>query len=443
MEAAMGVIMQAFYWDCPAAEGLEQAWWGRIETEVAGLAAAGFSALWLPPANKAASVTSMGYDPYDYFDLGEFDQKGSVATRFGTRAALEQLIQAAHAAGLQVYADLVINHNSGADAEEVNPIDGQTRWTRFTPVSGKFLRNWQSFHPSRYETWDEMTFGGMPDLCHRDPDVYTALLGCAEWMMNEIGYDGFRYDFVKGYGGWMVRAIQEMRGLHGEASFKPFAVGECWDSTRTIDDWLAEVNAFSDNPAAAFDFPLRWNLQALCDQYGFSLRGLTADTVMAGQPALAVTFVENHDVARSAPIVHDKMLAYAVILTHPGYPCVFWQDYFNWGLGLTGDVSGIAALVAVHEQYAGGDMQVLYVDDDLYLMQRVGFASQPGLVFVLNNRGSWNGTAVQTKWSNTDFAPMAWRSASDPGQPQAKRTDPDGRSDFWAPPRGYAVYVPR
>jgi alpha-amylase len=91
---------------------------------VAELAAACFTALWLPPANKAASNTSMGYDPYDFFDLGEFDEKGSVATWFGKKDELIALVDAAHTAQMRVYADFVIDHCSGADEHEVSPIDG-------------------------------------------------------------------------------------------------------------------------------------------------------------------------------------------------------------------------------------------------------------------------------------------------------------------------------
>lgn len=435
--------MQAFYWNCPDAEGMPFAWWKRVEAEVPKLADAGFTALWLPPANKAANNTSMGYDPYDFFDLGEFDQKGSVATWFGTREALESLIATAHSANILVYADYVIDHCSGGDAQEVSAVDGISRWTKFTPKSGKFPRDANSFHPSHYETWDAMSFGGMPDLCHRNPAVYTAILENAEWLINEIGFDGFRFDFVKGYGGWMVRAIQELRGLRGASPFKPFSVGECWDNSRTIGDWLTETNAWSDNPVSAFDFPLRYRLRDLCQVYGFSLRSLTAGgTVLADDPARAVTFVENHDVVRDDPIVHDKMLAYAYILTHQGYPCVFWQDYYTWGLALPGEPSGIDALVRVHEDHAGGDTQILYCDDDLYVMQRTGWQNRHGLVFVLNNRGSWNGAAVQTNWPNTSFSPVAWR-GQDLGQPLPKHTTPNAVADFWAPPRGYAVYLPR
>jgi alpha-amylase len=240
----------------------------------------------------------------------------------------------------------------------------------------------------------------------------------------------------------VVRAIQELRGLRGDVSFAPFAVGEYWDSDHSIGEWLDGVNAFTDNPTCAFDFPLRWNLQALCDQYGFSLKSLFPSTVMADRPQYAVTFVENHDVVRDSPIVNDKMLAYAVILTHPGYPCVFWQDYFTWGLGLPGEVSGIATLVSLHESHAGGEMDVLWLDDDLYIMQRRGTGGQPGLVFVLNNSGAWHGARVTTNWPGTHMVPAAWRSSSDLGVPGYKWTDGSGASDFWAPPRGYAVYVP-
>ena len=86
-------------------------------------------------------------------------------------------------------------------------------------------------------------------------------------------------------------------------------------------------------------------------------------------------------------------MAYAFILTHEGYPCVFWQDYYTWGLGRPrGEHHGIAALVKVHEDHAGGATSVLHVDDDLYIMQRSGIDAQSGLVFVMNNRGrAWNG----------------------------------------------------
>jgi alpha-amylase len=85
------------------------------------------------------------------------------------------------------------------------------------------------------------------------------------------------------------------------------------------------VNAWSDNPVGAFDFPLRWRLRDLCDTYGFNFRDLAArDVLMWNRPTEAVTFVVNHNVVRDSPINNDKPLAYAFILTHEGYLCVFW-----------------------------------------------------------------------------------------------------------------------
>ena len=193
----------------------------------------------------------------------------------------------------------------------------------------------------------------------------------------------------------------------------------------------------------AFDFPLRWRLQDLCDSYGFSLRNLTESGVLIwDRPGQAVTFVENHDVARDSPIINDKLMAYAFILTHEGYPCVFWQDYFNWELAQPNNQSGIDALIKVHEQNAAGPAQVLFVNDELYIMQRPGNANQSGLVFVLNNSGSWNGAWIQTQWDNTQFVPAAWHGHDDPGIPQQKWTNSSGWIDLWAPPRGYAIYLP-
>ena len=165
---------------------------------------------------------------------------------------------------------------------------------------------------------------------------------------------------------------------------------------------------------------------------------------MAERPDRAVTFVDNHDFrgGDSSPIINDKLMAYAFILTHPGYPCVFWHDYFEQGLGRPGSPRGIAALVAAHEASAGGGAIVRYVDDDLYVMERTGWHAAPGLVFVLNNRGDgWGGTYIDTSRASTAFRPVAW-SGRDDATPQPTATAADGRGQFWAPPRGYAVYVP-
>ncbi|MGH7496022.1 MAG: alpha-amylase family glycosyl hydrolase [bacterium] len=444
----MSAMMQAFYWDCPREDQREFQWWNYVRTKIASLAQIGFESLWLPPAHKAANIAgpSMGYDPYDYYDLGEFDQKGSIKTWFGSKQELLELIQAAHDHGMRVLADMVINHNSGADATEVNAITGETRWTLFKPRSGKFPRNWECFHPNQYESWDESTFGDMPDLSHRNPYVFGEILKLARWLVEAIGFDGFRYDFVKGYGAATVAAIQEYRYLRDDKPFSPYGVAEHWDSVSAIEAWANFTNFSNSNPVDAFDFPLREMLKALCDQYGFSLRQfMTWETLLRKQQQTSVSFVENHDLREDGrPIVNDKLLAYSYILTHEGFPCVFWKDYYNFGLALEATPHGIAALVQAHQNYAGGGVQVLWVDDDLYIMQRSGHSGKPGLIYVLNNRGDrWHGNWVTTQWQNVEFRPVAWWSKPSLTQPETQRSSADGRAQFWAPPRGYVVYAPR
>jgi alpha-amylase len=178
-------MMQAFYWDGPAKENKHGEWWNFVAEKVPQLAASGISSLWLPPFSKAAVPESNGYDPYDYFDLGDLDQKGSVKTAYGNRAELQKLIHLMHEHKMSAIADMVINHNSGADEEETNPLDGQKRWTKFNPKSGKFPRDWNCFHPCRYERSmiEGENFAGFPHLCHRNPRVYEAMFEMPVWRL--------------------------------------------------------------------------------------------------------------------------------------------------------------------------------------------------------------------------------------------------------------------
>ncbi len=441
----MGVLMQAFYWDCPRLDGKEYAWWNFVATKLDALHGAGFTAIWLPPASKAANVggMSMGYDVYDYYDLGKYAQKGSVPTWFGTEGELRGLLRAAHGQGLKVYADLILNHNNGADAEEFNPITNRRWWTKFTPQSGIFSRDWTCFNPSPYQELDNVTFGDMPDLCHINPRVSTGILNHAKWLIEEIGFDGFRYDFVKGFGAWIVRAIHDRNYMRDGQPVEIFGVGECWAGDDFIDGWLDSVNRWADHRVGAFDFPLRYRLKDLCDSFGFSLRRLADGGVLVkDRPFEAVTFVDNHDFAGNGCVVNDKMLAYAYILTHEGYPCVFWQDYFNYGLAEPGAPSGIERLVQLHESHAGGGTNILYVDDLLYIMERTGLGAQPGLVMVLNNGGGVLKRSVQTGFRNQLLQPRAWRGKDALLTPPAVTTNADGWCEVEAPPRGYVVYGP-
>ena len=87
--------------------------WNQISQKMPELAEAGYDSLWLPnPAKGNSGAYSIGYDQFDPFDLGNTNQQGTIATRYGTQADLIQMVQMAHRFGLRVYFDNVMNHRA-------------------------------------------------------------------------------------------------------------------------------------------------------------------------------------------------------------------------------------------------------------------------------------------------------------------------------------------
>ena len=108
-------MMQFFQWYDPYGGVL----WNLLKSNSQKLADTGFTSIWIPPAYKGSGGPyDVGYGCYDLFDLGEFNQKNSVPTKYGTKDQLLAAITAAQSAGLQVYADVVFNHKDGGDYTE-------------------------------------------------------------------------------------------------------------------------------------------------------------------------------------------------------------------------------------------------------------------------------------------------------------------------------------
>ncbi|QCK16905.1 alpha-amylase [Mangrovivirga cuniculi] len=404
-----GVIMQAFYWDVPAGGN----WYNTIKSKISEWDAAGISAIWLPPVSKAMNGPySMGYDPFDYFDLGEYNQMGSVETRFGSKNELISLINTAHNYNIEVYADIVLNHNSGAQSE-YNPFTGTNTYTDFNPASGKFYRSASDFHPNNYANQDEGVFGGFPDLSHSVPYVQGWLWknsnSVAKYYKNVIGFDGWRFDYVKGFGGWIVKDwVDEVGG---------FAVGENWDgNANTLQNW---VNSTSRR-ASAFDFACYYRLDEAFD--GNDLRKLNGDMLWKRDPMKAVTFVANHD----TDIIYDKMHAYAYILTHEGYPTIFYKDYEEWL-----DKSKLNNLIWIHRNLAVGNTSILHVDNDEYIARRNG---NPGIVVYLNDSGSWVERWIQTNWNSVRIKDYTGNSSWEPV------TQGNGWVKIQCPPNSYSIW---
>lgn len=329
MTEAGPLILQAFAWDMAPDAGH----WRYLAEHAQEIADLGVTAIWLPPAYKGhEGINDVGYGVYDLYDLGEFDQKGSVPTKYGTKDEYLAAIAALHEAGIAVCADIVLNHRMGADGTETlraTPINPQNRheaigdaetieaWTRFTfpgraGVYSDCTWDWTCFHGI---DWDEATkrnglwlfegkqwnesvdteFGNFDylmgcDVHVTDPRVSEELDRWGQWYVETTGVDGLRLDAVKHVGSdFYARWLQDLRASTGR--LLP-AVGEYWNGdVAELEDYLARVPN-----VMLFDVPLHYHLHdASVSDGNVDLSRLWENTLTASRPDKSVTFVENHD----------------------------------------------------------------------------------------------------------------------------------------------------
>lgn len=107
-------MFEGFEWYVPS----DHRHWQRLRKALPDLKRIGIDNIWLPPGCKAGYSKSNGYDIYDLYDLGEFEQKGNRATKWGTKEELSDLLDTAKSNGVGVYWDTVLNHKAAADYTE-------------------------------------------------------------------------------------------------------------------------------------------------------------------------------------------------------------------------------------------------------------------------------------------------------------------------------------
>ncbi|MBX2845591.1 MAG: alpha-amylase [Saprospiraceae bacterium] len=423
------VMMQAFYWDCEPVGS----WWDLVSAKLDDWSDIGVDRIWVPaPGKGAGGQFSMGYDPYDYFDLGEYDQKGAVETRFGSRAELEAMIAKAHSVGIDVIADIVLNHNSGGDEQEVHPITGESNYTKFTPASGRFFRTWEDFHPNNLQEFDEgALFFAETDLSHVVANVSLNLWAgddsVAKWYKNTIGFDGWRFDYVKGFPAWAVEAFVD-------ATDGAWSVGENFDgNTDVVADWVDATNGRSK----AFDFPMFYKMEQAFD--GGDLNRLAEDMYWKRDAFNSVTFVSNHDTEKDPEpgnVISNKGLAYAYMLTHEGYPTLFYLDYEH---EVAMSKEEMRRLVLIHNSIAFGTTDILHVDNNEYVARRNGDQSngEPGLVVYLNLSDGEKTIEVDTNWDNTVIVDYAQNDLSE------ITTDGSGMATITVPAKSYTIWAPQ
>lgn len=325
-----GVMLQGFYWDSFA-----QSKWTKLESQAEDFAST-FDLIWVPQSGNCGG-TSMGYD-----DLYWFPGGNHYTSSFGTEQELRNMISTFKSKGIGTIADVVVNHRKNVSNWVDFPTEtyqGVTYQMTSTDIckddDGGATLSWAnsngySLSPNNDtgEGW-----GGMRDLDHLSTNVQNICKAYTKMLIDDLGYTGFRYDMVKGFSGSYV-------GDYNNYAKPQFSVGECWDGTNTIKNWIEATGKTS----AAFDFQFRYTVRNAINSADWSKLGekndgswplISNDYNSGNYRQYAVTFVENHDTEKRAnaeqdPIKKDTLAANAYLLAMPGTPCVFYKHWLDY-----------------------------------------------------------------------------------------------------------------
>jgi alpha-amylase len=426
----------------------------------------------------------MGYFPFDHYDLGDKNQKGTVPTRFGNKDSLLRLVAVAHANGLEVYPDIVLNHVQGGAFDPRAPGgDDNQKFKKFRyagfggPEVGRWPKDHWNFHPNSDDPstsgdWNDPLFG--PDICYDTPDhpggncryMRDQARQWFVWFRKQTDVDGFRLDAVKHFPPSVVE------DLLANAMGQPwgyFAVGEFIGGKDQIDTWSRQTGG----RAGTFDIGLRGALLRMVDDGGrFDMGSLP--NFQQDERTRTVPFINSHDTWKGAfwdseetSTDHDDRngdwrqndkeamptldpdnprtdVAYAAAFAVDGSPLVFYEDLFvNFGNDrFRADPARhpvrpyVANLIWAHQKlnFKDGVYKVRFQGSpDLLLIERSGRA-----VIGLND----NGNAWLSARIDTDFGPNVRLHDYSGANQDDVWTDSAGQATFWVPPAGYSVWGP-
>ncbi|XP_027349646.1 uncharacterized protein LOC113861187 isoform X3 [Abrus precatorius] len=317
------IVFQGFNW-----ESWRRRWYLELANKAADLSHCGVTAVWLPPPTE--SVSPQGYMPSDLYNLN---------SSYGSVEELKYCIEEMHSQDLLALGDVVLNHRC-AQKQSPNGVwnifGGKLAWGPEAIVCDD--PNFEGRgNPSSGDI-----FHAAPNIDHSQDFVRKDIKGWLNWLRNDIGFDGWRLDFVRGFSGTYVKE-------YIEASNPVFAIGEYWDSLayehgslcynqdahrQRIINWINATGGTS----SAFDITTKGILHsALHNEYWRLIDPQGKPTgVMGWWPSRAVTFLENHDTGSTQghwPFPRDKLMqGYAYILTHPGTPVIFYDHFYDFGI---------------------------------------------------------------------------------------------------------------
>ncbi|EXJ91595.1 alpha-amylase [Capronia epimyces CBS 606.96] len=476
-------LLQGFEWNVPA----DQKHWVRLTNAAQELKDIGIDNIWLPPACKGSGGSGAnGYDIYDLYDVGEFDQKGSKSTKWGTREQLDTLVKKAHDVGVGLYFDAVLNHKAGADRKEkcqVIEVDQADRtkeigepfemdaWLGFD-FAGRGDKystqkyHWEHFSGTDYDAGTERTgifrilgdnkywsgsvgdesgnadFLMFADLDYSHPEVAADVTHWGEWVVSELKLSGFRFDACQHFSErWTNEFVNNLEQKFGKNSL--FLVGEFW--TGDVGAMLEYLDQMH-HKFSLYDSPLLNNFSQLSRTESADLRQVFDHSLVEARPDSAVTVVMNHDTQPGQTVATPiegffKPLAYALILLrNQGYPCVFYGDLY----GMQGDNpeppscgGKLAHLVLARKLFAYGDQDDYFDEPNcLGFVRRGTHDRSAGLACVLSNAGPGQKKMFVGKehagelWSDL----LAW-------QPDEVKIDDDGYGEFMCPGTSVSVWT--
>ena len=326
-EKYSGVMLQGFYWD-----SFKETKWTTLEKQAAELGNY-FSLVWLPQSGNCGDGKSMGYNPLYYWNQN---------SSFGTEAELRSLIKTFKANGIGTIADVVVNHRGTMTnwvdfpAETYNGVTYQMLPTDIcADDDGGETKNWASKNGYQLSANNDTGEGwsGMRDLDHKSANVQKCVKAYTKYLVDDLGYTGFRYDMVKGFSASYVADYNNHAGVQ-------FSVGENFGNVEEAKRWIDGAKYNGTRMSAAFDFQFHYTLaKAVKEKNWTYLNAKAYHLVSSGSEynRYAVTFVENHDTQYRSPsetgseaISSDIRACNAYLLAMPGTPCVFlkhWIDY--------------------------------------------------------------------------------------------------------------------
>jgi len=360
------ILLQGFHWNshiggADKGKSARNSWYHVVKQNVDAIIQAGFTWVWLPPSSD--SLAPQGYIPRRW---------NALDSAYGSEYELRALISAL--GPVKAMADIVLNHRVGVHTGGADFADPP-----FPDNRAAICRDDESgVGTGNYDTGERHPCGR--DLDHTNLGVRSAIKDYLN-RLKSVGFRGWRYDLVKGFGGKFI-------GEYNESTRPEFSVGECFETNRQkLCDWIDSTGGRS----TAFDFSTRYALYdaVMSDEYSRMRTPHGGRDIPAGLigywPSRAVTFLDNHDTEYCREHEHQANydstrhfggtkvdMGYAYTLTHPGTPSVFWTHYFDFGPRTRGTIDqllqlrrekGIHAESRVDIRDAGHGLYAAQIDD--------------------------------------------------------------------------------